>query len=171
VQPETFQPKILAYAAVDDCGRTINPLIVEGQVHGATAHGIGAALMENCRYDKDGDMLASTFSDYTPVTALNMPELLYGHIETPSPFSYNGAKGMGEGGAAPVHTICAALQDALYPRGVIIQDSHNTGDSIFHAVMLAQQNGKSNAVRLESVRSAVGTPRSKGTAGAASQRG
>jgi CO/xanthine dehydrogenase Mo-binding subunit len=171
VLPETFQPKILAYAAVDDCGRTINPLIVEGQVHGATAHGIGAALMENCRYDKDGDMLASTFSDYTPVTALNMPELLYGHIETPSPFSYNGAKGMGEGGAAPLHTICAALQDALYPRGVIIQDSHNTGDSIFHAVMHAQQNGKSNAVRLESVRSAVGSPRSKGTAGAARQRG
>ena len=55
VDRETWQPKILAYAAVDDCGRAINPLIVEGQVHGATAHGIGAALMENCAYDAEGD--------------------------------------------------------------------------------------------------------------------
>ncbi len=149
VDRETFQPKILAYAAVDDCGRTINPLIVEGQVHGATAHGIGAALMEDCRYDKDGDMLASTFSDYTPITAMNMPDLLYGHLETPSPFSYNGAKGMGEGGAAPVHTVCAALQDALYARGVVIDNSHNTGDSIFQAVERARKGTGSERVRLE----------------------
>jgi CO/xanthine dehydrogenase Mo-binding subunit len=63
-----------------------------------------------------------------------MPDLRYGHIETPSPFSYNGAKGMGEGGAAPLHTISAAIQDALYTAGVIIDDSHNNGDSIFRAV-------------------------------------
>lgn len=133
VDRETYQPKILAYACVDDCGKAINPLIVEGQVHGGTAHGIGAALMEDCRYDSDGNMLTSTFSDYTPITAMNMPDLLYGHIESPSPFSYNGAKGMGEGGGAPLHTICAALQDALYSKGIIITDSHNTGDSLFQA--------------------------------------
>lgn len=140
VDRETCQPKILAYAAVDDCGKTVNPMIVQGQVHGATAHGIGAAIMENCFYDSDGDMLASTFSDYTPITAMNMPDLLYGHIETPSPFSYNGAKGMGEGGAAPVHTVCAALQDALYPAGVVIRDSHNTGSSLFDAVHFAESH-------------------------------
>jgi 2-furoyl-CoA dehydrogenase large subunit len=134
VDRETYQPKILAYAAVDDCGTKINPLIVEGQVHGATAHGIGAALMENCAYDPDGNMLAATFTDYTPITVMNMPDLKCGGIETPSPFSYNGAKGMGEGGAAPLHTICAALQDALHPHKVIIHDSHNSGDSIFHAL-------------------------------------
>jgi 2-furoyl-CoA dehydrogenase large subunit len=133
VDRETFQPKILAYACVDDCGRAINPMIVQGQVHGATAHGIGAALMEDCRYDAEGDMLASTFSDYTPITAMNMPDLLYGHWESPSPFSYNGAKGMGEGGAAPLHAVCAALQDALYSSGILISNSHNTGDSIFQA--------------------------------------
>src|SRR5207302_913320 len=94
--------------------------------------GIGAALLENCAYDSDGNLLTATFSDYTPITAMNMPELLYAHMESPSPFTLNGAKGMGEGGAAPVHTICAALQDALYPSGVIIDDSHNTGDSLFH---------------------------------------
>ena len=154
VDRETFQPKILKYACVDDCGRTINPLIVEGQVHGCTAHGIGAALMEECRYDKEGDMLASTFSDYTPITAMNMPDLIYGHMETPSPFSYNGAKGMGEGGAAPVHTICAALQDALYPSGVLVDDSHNTGDSIFQAMEHARQSPGSKTFRVEQPRAA-----------------
>lgn len=134
IDRDSFQPKILAYACVDDCGRAINPMIVEGQVHGCTAHGIGAALMENCAYDSDGNMMAATFSDYTPITAMNMPGLLYGHLESPSPFSYNGAKGMGEGGAAPLHTIGAALQDALFARGVIIDDSHNNADSIFHAL-------------------------------------
>jgi 2-furoyl-CoA dehydrogenase large subunit len=133
----TFQPKILAYATVDDCGRAINPMIVEGQVHGATAHGIGAALMENCVYDAEGNLLASNFTDYSPITALNMPDLRYGHIETPSPFSYNGAKGMGEGGAAPLHTISAAVQDALYPAGVLVDDSFQSGDGIFHAVRQA----------------------------------
>jgi 2-furoyl-CoA dehydrogenase large subunit len=149
VDRETFQPKILAYACVDDCGRTINPRIVEGQVHGCTAHGIGAALMENCAYDSDGNMLASTFSDYTPITAVNMPDLLYGHMESPSPFSYNGAKGMGEGGAAPIHTVCAGLQDALYSSGVIIDDSHNTGDSIFRALQRAGNGGFASMIRVE----------------------
>jgi CO/xanthine dehydrogenase Mo-binding subunit len=152
VDRETFQPKILAYACVDDCGLAINPRIVEGQVHGCTAHGIGAALMENCAYDSDGNLLASTFSDYTPITAMNMPDLLYGHMESPSPFSYNGAKGMGEGGAAPVHTVCAALQDALYSNGVIIDDSHNTGDSIFRALQRASSGGFASKVRVEGPR-------------------
>jgi hypothetical protein len=61
----------------------------------------------------------------------------------------NGAKGMGEGGAAPVHTICAALQDALYPSGVIIDDSHNTGASLFHALRKAEGGGYSGMVRVE----------------------
>ena len=149
VDRETFQPKILAYACVDDCGKAVNPRIVEGQVHGASAHGIGAALLENCAYDSDGNLLTATFSDYTPITAMNMPELLYAHMESPSPFTLNGAKGMGEGGAAPVHTICAALQDALYPSGVIIDDSHNTGDSLFHALRKAESGGYAAMVRVE----------------------
>ncbi len=149
VDRETYQPKILAYACVDDCGRAINPRIVEGQVHGCTAHGIGAALMENCAYDSDGNMLASTFSDYTPITSMNMPDLLYGHIESPSPFTLNGAKGMGEGGAAPVHTMCAALQDALYPSGVIIEDSHNTGDSLFRSLQRSKTGEFATMVRVE----------------------
>jgi 2-furoyl-CoA dehydrogenase large subunit len=134
---------------VDDCGRAINPRIVEGQVHGATAHGIGAALMENCAYDSDGNLLAATFSDYTPITAMNVPDLIYGHTESPSPFTLNGAKGMGEGGAAPLHTICAALQDALYSNGVVISDSHNTSDSIFRSLQRARKGDFAAMVRVE----------------------
>ena len=134
VDRETWRPKILAYSAVDDCGTQINPTIVEGQVHGATAHGIGAAIMEICAYDNSGNMLTSTFSDYLPITAMNMPDLLCGYIETPSPFSFNGAKGMGEGGAAPLHTMCAALQDALFASGVIVDDSFNNGSSVFQSM-------------------------------------
>ena len=134
IDAETFIPTILDYVAVDDCGTVINPGIVEGQVYGATAHGIGAALLENCVYDTVGNMLTSTFSDYIPITALNMPDVKYGHIETPSPHSYSGAKGMGEGGAAPIHTISAALQDALFEKGIFIEDSFNNPDSLFRAL-------------------------------------
>ena len=138
VDRNTYQPKILDYAAVDDCGKVINPMIVEGQVHGATAHGIGAALLENCVYDDAGNMLTSTFSDYTPITAMNMPTIKYGNIETPSPFSYSGAKGMGEGGAAPLHAISAALQDALYSEGVIVDESNNNASSLFARLQRAR---------------------------------
>ncbi len=131
----TFVPRILDYVAVDDCGKVINPSIVEGQVYGGTAHGIGAALMESCVYDSVGNMLTATFSDYTPITSMNMPTVKYAHIETPSPHSYSGAKGMGEGGAAPVHTISAALQDALFASGIIIEDSFNNGDSLYRAMV------------------------------------
>jgi 2-furoyl-CoA dehydrogenase large subunit len=153
IERDTFRPVILDYVAVDDCGRVINPLIVEGQVHGATAHGLGAALMETCQYDDAGNLLTGTFSDYTPITALNMPRIKYGYIETPSPHTYSGAKGMGEGGAAPVHAISAALQDALFEKGVIIEDSHNNADSIFRA--LQQGSGGASNVTVEHRATAV----------------
>jgi CO/xanthine dehydrogenase Mo-binding subunit len=149
VERDTFIPRILDYAAVDDCGTVINPPIVEGQVYGATAHGIGAALMENCVYDAVGNMLTSTFSDYIPITAMNMPTVKYDHIETPSPHSYSGAKGMGEGGAAPVHTISAALQDALFSQGVFIDDSFNNADSLFRAVMKKEMSQAAQLVKVE----------------------
>lgn len=130
----TYVPKILSYVAIDDCGSVINPKIVAGQVHGATAHGIGAALLEAHIYDKEGNLLTSTFTDFTPITSMGMPDLLYGNIESPSPFSYNGAKGMGEGGGAPQHTISAALQDALSGENVIIRKSFNSPNDLFDVV-------------------------------------
>ena len=148
VDRETYQPTILAYAAVDDCGRAVNPAIVEGQVYGATAHGIGAALMENCAYDSAGNMLTSTFSDYTPITVVNMPKILYGHLESPSPFTFNGAKGMGEGGAAPLHTICAALQDALSSESIWVTDSFNNAETIFQACRQKAAGSEKSVVRV-----------------------
>src|SRR6202158_818851 len=149
IDRETFIPHILDYVAVDDCGTVINPPIVEGQVYGATAHGIGAALMETCVYDAVGNMMTSTFSDYTPITAMNIPKIKYGHIETPSPHSYSGAKGMGEGGAAPVHTISAALQDALFAQGIFINDSFNNADSIFRSLKHHEGGQLAQLVTLE----------------------
>ena len=149
VERDTFIPRILDYVAVDDCGTVINPPIVEGQVYGATAHGIGAALMETCAYDEVGNMLTSTFSDYTPITAVNMPRVKYGHVETPSPHSYSGAKGMGEGGAAPVHTISAALQDALFSDGIVIGDSFNNPDTLFRAIVKKEIYQAEQLVKLE----------------------
>lgn len=146
IDRETGHPKILAYSAVDDCGTVINPQIVAGQVHGATSHGIGAALMESFVYDDIGNLLTATFSDYCPITALNIPDVQYGHIETPSPFSYNGAKGMGEGGGAPLHTVSAAIQDALFAEGIIIDDSHNSPRRVFD---ILQEPNRERVVTVE----------------------
>src|SRR5436190_1393496 len=149
IDRDTFIPHILEYVAVDDCGKVINPPIVEGQVYGATAHGIGAALMERCVYDAVGNMLTATFSDYTPITDVNIPNVRYAHIETPSPHSYNGAKGMGEGGAAPIHTISAALQDALFSSGIVVSDSFNNADTLYRAMVAKDIYQAGDLVKME----------------------
>lgn len=131
IDKQTLKPHILDYVAIDDCGVQINPKIVRGQVHGATAHGIGAALMEKFVYDNAGNLMTSTFTEYTPISIMNMPEIKCGHIESPSPFTQNGAKGCGEGGGAPLHTISAAVQDALYHEGVLVTDSYNSPSAIY----------------------------------------
>lgn len=134
VDPDTCQPVILDYAIVDDCGVAINPKIVEGQTHGAACHGIGAAMQEAFQFDDGGNLTTATFTDYTPMTALNMPDIRCSSIETPSPFSYNGAKGCGEGGGAPLHALSSAVQDAMFERGVIITESHNAPSILLEAM-------------------------------------
>jgi len=140
IDPKTYQPTILDYAVVDDCGVAINPKIVEGQVHGATCHGIGAALQEAFQFDDEGNMITATFTDYAPMTSLNMPDLNCASTETPSPFSYNGAKGCGEGGGAPLHSISAAVQDAMHGLGVIITESHNAPSILMAAAANPNRN-------------------------------
>ncbi len=121
VDPETFEVKILRYVVVHDCGRLINPMIVEGQVHGATVHGIAAALMEEFVYADDGQFLTATFMDYLKPTSADTPFIETGHLETPSPFTPLGTKGAGEGGAIPAPAcIASAVEDALAPLGVKI---------------------------------------------------
>jgi CO/xanthine dehydrogenase Mo-binding subunit len=126
VDPETGVYELVDYAAVDDCGTRIHPQIVEGQVHGATAQSIGAATHETFPYDEDGNLLTPNFYDYHVPHALDMPPLKTGYVESPSPFTPLGAKGMGEGGGAGISAVCAALQNALAAAGSpIVYDSSN----------------------------------------------
>ena len=145
VDEETGQVRILDYAAVDECGRKINPKIVEGQVHGATGHGIGAALYESLDYDDDGQLLQATFMDYHPATSLDVPHIRTGDIECPSPFTPNGAKGMGEGGGAPLSTICSAIEDALPDGAHVVFDSHNSAERVYDLLRSAALAGPRGA--------------------------
>jgi len=114
VERETGAVRVLDYVSVHDAGRLLNPLIVEGQVRGGFAHGVGAALFERIVYDEDGNLLTGTFMDYLCPTAADVPSLRMEHLETPSPFTALGAKGLGEGTtmSAPV-AIANAVADAL----------------------------------------------------------
>ena len=134
IERDTHNVHILDYAVVDDCGRVVNHTIVKGQVMGSTAHGIGAALMEHLRYDEFGNLLTSTFSDYCPITILNMPNVKYANMQSPSPFTFNGAKGMGEGGGGPLHCLSSAIQDALAETGIIVDRSHYTPSDLYEAM-------------------------------------
>ena len=126
VDPETGVYEIVDYAAVDDCGVRVNPKIVEGQVMGATAHAIGAAMFEVFAYDEEGNLLTPNFYDYHVPHTLDMPPLKTAAIESPSPFTPLGTKGMGEGGGGGIHCVCAALQDALRASGgALVTSSHN----------------------------------------------
>jgi CO/xanthine dehydrogenase Mo-binding subunit len=117
VDPETGVYEIVDYGAVDDCGVRIHPQIVEGQVQGATAQSLGAATHETFPYDEDGNLLTPNFYDYHVPHALDMPPLKTAYVESPSPFTPLGAKGMGEGGGAGLSAVAAALQDALRAKG------------------------------------------------------
>jgi CO/xanthine dehydrogenase Mo-binding subunit len=135
VDPETGAYEIVDYSAVDDCGKRINPQIVEGQVMGATAQAIGAAVHETYEYDEDGNLLTPNFYDYHVPHSLDMPPLATGAIESPSPFTPLGTKGMGEGGGAGIHAICAAIQDAT---GAVVTDSHNPYQRVWQLLQEAQ---------------------------------
>jgi CO/xanthine dehydrogenase Mo-binding subunit len=126
IDPETGHYEVIDYAAVDDCGLRIHPQIVEGQVMGATAQALGAAMHESFEYDEDGNLLTPNFYDYHVPHALDMPPLRTGYIESASPFTPLGTKGMGEGGGAGIHAVCAAIQDAMRGHGdAIVYDSWN----------------------------------------------
>ena len=115
VNPETLQIHIQKYLVVHDCGRVINPLILDGQIHGGVAQGIGNAFYERLAYDENGQLLNGTFMDYHLPTSLDVPRIETGHGETLSPLNPMGVKGAGEAGAIPVGPLFAqALEDALH---------------------------------------------------------
>jgi carbon-monoxide dehydrogenase large subunit len=114
VDPETGAIEILRYVIAEDCGPEINPIVVEGQVHGATAQGIGGTLHEAMRYGADGQPVTGSFMDYLVPTACEMPAFDVHHLETPAPELRGGFKGVGEGGTlAPPGAITNAVCDAL----------------------------------------------------------
>ncbi|MGA8040874.1 MAG: xanthine dehydrogenase family protein molybdopterin-binding subunit [Acidimicrobiia bacterium] len=123
VEAATGRITIEDYAVVEDCGRMINPMVVEGQIFGGVAQGIGGALLEEFLYDDEGRPLSTTFMDYLVPTFTEVPKIRVQHIETPSPITIGGVKGMGEGGAiAPGAVLAAALEDALSPLGPVVVD-------------------------------------------------
>jgi carbon-monoxide dehydrogenase large subunit len=115
----TGHVRLLRYVVAHDCGRVINPLIVDGQVHGGVAQGVGGALFEEMVYDEQGQLLTGSLVDYLVPTAMELPRIETVHMECPSPRNPLGTKGMGEGGAiSPPAAIANAVEDALAPFGV-----------------------------------------------------
>ncbi|MFC5829184.1 aerobic carbon-monoxide dehydrogenase large subunit [Nonomuraea insulae] len=111
--PDTAEIKVVRYAVVHDCGRLINPMIVEGQIHGGVAQGIGGALYERMVYDQDGQLVNASFMDFLMPYATEIPHIETGHLETPSPLNPLGVKGAGEAGVIPVSAVIAsAIEDA-----------------------------------------------------------
>jgi 2-furoyl-CoA dehydrogenase large subunit len=143
IDPETGSYEIVDYAATDDCGKRINPQIVEGQVMGATAQALGAVVHEAFVYDEDGNHLTPNFYDYHVPHTLDMPPLKTGYIECPSPFTELGTKGMGEGGGAGIHAVCAAIQDALRGHGdAIVWDSSNPYHRVWEMLRRPEETRK-----------------------------
>lgn len=121
VDVQTGMLKILKYVVVHDCGRVINPMIVEGQIRGGVAQGIGNVFYEKLVYDENGQLLTQTFMDYLLPTAMEVPDIEIGHLETPSPLNPLGVKGAGEAGVIPVPALVAqAIDDALSDSGIQI---------------------------------------------------
>ncbi|HXU90390.1 MAG TPA: xanthine dehydrogenase family protein molybdopterin-binding subunit [Methylomirabilota bacterium] len=116
--------RLLRYVVAHDCGKVINPTIVEGQVHGGVAQGVGGALFEEMAYDSEGQLLTGTLMDYLVPSATDLPPIDTVHLEYPSPRNPLGMKGLGEGGAiSPPAAIANAIDDALSPLGVRITET------------------------------------------------
>src|SRR5882672_4714406 len=142
VDVETGRVSVLRYVAVDDCGRVVNPALVEGQIAGGVAQGLGGALMEQCAYDEAGQPLCGTLMDYAVPTAADVPPLELHHLETPAPSIAGGYKGAGEAGTtgAPA-AILNAVNDALAPFGAMITDQPITAERVVRAVREGRRPG------------------------------
>jgi aerobic carbon-monoxide dehydrogenase large subunit len=131
VDPATGAVKLLRYVVAHDCGRVINPIIVDGQVHGGVAQGVGGALFEEMVYDETGQLLTGSLMDYAVPKADDLPLIETVHLEFPSPRNPLGVKGLGEGGAiSPPAAIANAVEDALAPFGVRITETPVTAARI-----------------------------------------
>ena len=142
VDPATGQIDLQRYYAVDDCGVQINPMIVEGQVHGGVVQGVGPALWEGAVYDDDGQLLTGTMLDYALPRADGLPEIEVHSNTTPSPHHPLGVKGVGEAGTiGSTPTVYNAVMDALRPLGINRIDMPLTPEKVWRAIGDARNGG------------------------------
>ena len=146
VDPETGEVEILRYVIVEDGGKLVNPMIVDGQIYGGFAQGVGTALYEEMPFDRSGQPLASTLADYLLPAATEVPAPVIDHMETLAPYTEFGVKGIGEGGAiAPPAAIANAVNDALRPLGVELLVSPITPQRIVAGIGTARAFAKPGA--------------------------
>ena len=140
VDPETAMVDIKRYLVVHDCGTIINPMLVEGQIHGGVAQGIGNAFYEQLIYDEQGQLLNASFMDYLIPTATDVPPIETAHRETPSPYNVVGLKGVGEAGCIPTGALFAqAVEDALAGTGVEITEIPLSPNRLFELIEAAKK--------------------------------
>jgi aerobic carbon-monoxide dehydrogenase large subunit len=139
VDRETCQVEVKKYVVVHDCGRVLNPLLVDGQVHGGVAQGLGNAFFEELVYDEQGQLLNASFMDFLLPTSLDVPRVDVGHRETVAPQNELGTKGAGEAGAIPTAAVFAqAVEDALAVPGLEIRDMPLNPSKLWHLVEAAK---------------------------------
>jgi aerobic carbon-monoxide dehydrogenase large subunit len=142
VDPDTGKVDLKRYVCVDDCGPAINPMLIDGQVHGGVVHGVAQALYEQIVYDENGQLVTGSFVDYALPTAAEMPSFETDRTETPSPVNSLGVKGVGEAGTiASSPTIVNAVIDALRPLGVTYMDMPLTPMRVWQAIQAAKGEG------------------------------
>ncbi|WP_285694076.1 aerobic carbon-monoxide dehydrogenase large subunit [Actinomadura sp. NBRC 104412] len=145
VDPDTAEVAILRYAVVHDCGRLINPMVVEGQIHGGVAQGIAGALYERMAYDESGQLLNASFMDFLMPYATEIPRIRTGHLETPSPLNPLGIKGAGEAGVIPVSAVIAsAVEDA---EGLRVTSMPMSPDDLFELRLRARDDASLRTAR------------------------
>jgi aerobic carbon-monoxide dehydrogenase large subunit len=141
VDPETGNVDVVRYVAVDDCGPAINPLLIDGQVHGGITHALGQALFERIHYDENGQLVTGTFVDYALPSAAELPSYETDRTETPSPVNSLGVKGVGEAGTiAGSATVTNAVIDALRPLGVSYIDMPLSTQNVWATIQEAQRS-------------------------------
>jgi CO/xanthine dehydrogenase Mo-binding subunit len=135
VDPDTGRFEYLQYAIVYDCGRVINPMIVEGQLVGGLAHGIGAAVLEELVYDGDGQLVTTSFMDYLLPTACEVPAVQVQLMETPTPVNPGGIKGVGQGATvgAPA-AVANAVDDAIRHLGAVVRRTPLSPDRVWSLI-------------------------------------
>jgi aerobic carbon-monoxide dehydrogenase large subunit len=142
VDTETGLTRILKYVAVDDCGTIVNPMIVQGMVHGGVAQGIAEGLYEEATYDENGTLLTGNMASYQVPSAAELPSFVTDHVITPSTSNPGGWKGVGEAGTigSPPAVVNAVI-DALSPLGITDIGMPTTPERVWQAIQAAKSKG------------------------------